>query len=277
MKTQISRLFVLLTMLTCLFTACEKDSNEVLNTEMESLVLKTAEDLTASDNLFDDVSLQVDAQVEEAFSNGKTGDNECVVRTWEFDKGTFPNTLTIDYGDGCTGPNGRTRSGKIIVQLSAPPSEAGAVKTVTLEDFYINEAHIEGTKVTTNNGLNDLGQPSMTRTVDGMITFADGSSVNWSENRTITHIEGFNTVRHLDDVFSVMGNANGTGRAGVTYTGVIVEPIIKKAFCPWAVKGLVEFTVDGENRTLDYGVGDCDRLAILINADGEAKEIKLPL
>lgn len=277
MKTQVSRLVLLLTMALCVFTACEKESSEVLNSDKESIALKTAEDLTASDNLFDDISLQVDAQIEEAFSSGKTGEDECVTRTWEFDKGTFPNTLTIDYGEGCTGPNDRTRSGKIIVQLSAQPSETGATKTVTLEDFYINEAHIEGTKVTTNNGLNDSGQPTMTRTVNGMITFGDGSTTSWSVNRTITQTAGFNTFRHLDDEFSVEGNASGTNRNGVTYTGTIVEPIIKKAFCPWAVQGLVEFSVDGTIRTLDYGVGDCDRFATLTNAEGESKEIKLPL
>ncbi|MEZ4887956.1 MAG: hypothetical protein R3E32_24725 [Chitinophagales bacterium] len=276
MKIQISRLFVLVTMALFVFTACQKESSEVLSTENESIALKTAEDLTTSDNLFEDISNQADEQIEEAFMSGKTGEDECVVRTWAAERGTYPNTLTIDYGEGCEGLNGRVRSGKIIIHLSAEPTESGAIKTVTLENFFINEVQIEGTKTTTNNGLNELGQPSFSRTAMGTVTFLDGISIEWNVSRTAVQLEGYDTFRRFDDVFSITGTANGTNRNGVSYVGVIVKPILKKALCPWAVSGSVEFTINEETRTLDFGAGDCDRLATVTNSEGELKEILLP-
>jgi hypothetical protein len=64
--------------------------------------------------------------------------------------GTYPKTITIDFGDACVGLDGKLRSGKIIISLTAPLRQPGSVLTISLENFYINHIHIEGTKTISN-------------------------------------------------------------------------------------------------------------------------------
>ena len=44
-------------------------------------------------------------------------------------------TVIIDFGDGCEGPRGRLRSGRIVISYTDRRLVPGAIKTVTLEDF----------------------------------------------------------------------------------------------------------------------------------------------
>src|SRR4029450_3470330 len=63
---------------------------------------------------------------------------------------TYPKTITIDFGDSCVGNDGKLRSGKIVLHLTGPLRRSGSVLTITLENFYINHIHLEGTKAITN-------------------------------------------------------------------------------------------------------------------------------
>ena len=64
---------------------------------------------------------------------------------------TYPKTVTINFpGDGCWCADGKHRKGKIVLHFTGPIRRPGSVLTITFVDFYLNRAHIEGTKVISN-------------------------------------------------------------------------------------------------------------------------------
>src|SRR5215467_9492215 len=86
---------------------------------------------------------------------------------------TYPKTITIDFGDSCVGLDGKLRSGKIIITLTGRLRKPGSVMTTTLENFYINHIHVEGTKTVTNLSENGATKFSVD-VAGGKVTFPNG-------------------------------------------------------------------------------------------------------
>ncbi len=237
----------------------------------------------ASDALFDDAFSEADA-----FSDGNdyksaVADSCQPVITVERDSTStngFPRTITIDFGDnGCLAHNGRERKGKIIVTQSAPRFTSGATRSITFENYYVNDYKIEGTQSVTFNGKDDNGNYSWTwKLTGGVVTTPDGETISRDAEHTRTLVEGADT-RHnrWDDVWEIRGSASGVNANGVAYTRTIDEanPVVRKAACKFAVSGKVTFERDGKSDViLDYGDGTCDAIAT-VEVDGETKEITL--
>ncbi len=254
---------------TLTFTACNKDDSL---SEEDSTTL-TAEDAAVMEDIVAEVEEQIDYQVE--FRSGEDEDCPAIAVTPE--DGSFPKTITIDFGDSCVGPNDKVYTGQIIVEQSAPMHEVGATRAVTFQNFSIDGVQVEGSKTLTNDGPNDVGQPTFTREVSGLVlTFPDGTSSSFDATWTRTWIEGYDTDLWLDDVFAITGSSSGVNRAGVAFSSEILEPLIKKRICPWIVAGVKQVTKGDETFTIDYGDGACNRWATLTLPNGETKEIKLP-
>lgn len=158
--------------LAVLFTACKKDESTIVTAEQ----LTAAEDQTTANDLYEDVDDQVDDAIET-----RGGGEDCPTVTLVPADGSYPRTMTIDFGtDGCTGPDGRVRKGQIVVNLTDTLSNEDAVRTATFVDFYVDDAHLEGTRTLTNTGLDDNGNRTFTRTVvGGKITYPDGEVASW--------------------------------------------------------------------------------------------------
>ena len=248
------------------FQSCQKD-------EAADVDVTTSEDLATNEDFSEEIDFAVDVAIEERGS-GST----CPVVTLAEPWGTWPNTITIDYGsDGCYGPNGQHMlKGKIIVEQSASMFTAGAVRTKTFDGFFVDDVQVEGTKSWTNNGKNADGNWSYTKTATDMkLSYPDGTSTMWNHTHTSTLIQGGNTLTHWDNVWSTTGTSSGTNRNGVSYTATIVEPLIKRALCRWISEGVVEFTRDGNLATLNFGNGTCDRFGALTLPNGNTIVIKL--
>lgn len=259
-------LFFLLALVATLvvFNACKKD-------EAQNADVTTSEDLATAQDFSDQTDIDIDIAIEE-----RGGNQDCPVVTLANPWGTWPNTITIDYGDGCTRPDGRVLKGKIIVTQTAEIFSAGAQRTVTHENFFVDDVKVEGTRIWVNNGLNANGQWSYTKTSTGMkLTFPDGDAATWAGTHTTTLIEGGNTLTHWDNVWSTTGSASGVNRNGQNWTATITEPIIKRANCRWISDGVIQFTRDGNTATLNFGNGTCDRFATLTLPNGDVITIRL--
>ena len=249
-----------------LFQACKK-------TESSNTDVTTTEDLATNEDFSEEIDFDTDIAIEE-----RGGSNSCPTVTLDKPWGTWPNTLTIDYGtDGCTGPNGdHILKGKITVEQSADMFTAGATRTKTFTNFYIDDVKVEGSKSWTNNGLDAANQWSYTKTATDMkLTYPDGTSTTWNHTHTSTLTQGALTPTFWDNVWSTTGNSSGVNRNGVAYTATITEPLIKKGSCRWISEGVVEITRDGKVSTLDFGAGTCDRFAKLTLANGDTYTITL--
>lgn len=251
------------------FTACKKEENESVASEQ----IMAAEDQTAANDLYEDVDEQIDEAIETR--GGDPNGNTCPTVTIDPADGSYPRTMTIDFGtDGCTGVDGRVRKGQIVVNLTDTLTNAGAVRTATFVDFYVDGAKIEGTRNLTNQGPNANGNLSFSRTVvGGKITFPDGEIASWEANHTVVLIDGANTPTWLDNVWEVSGNASGVTRNGRAFTSEITTPLLRKRTCRWVVSGVKSITIDGKTITVDYGDGTCDRKATVVGPNGGTRQI----
>ncbi|MBZ5858463.1 hypothetical protein [Flavihumibacter profundi] len=191
---------------------------------------------------------------------------------------TFPVKVTIDFGTGCTGKDGRTRKGKIITVYSGLLIKPGSVAETTFDNYYVNDIKVEGTHRIENKSTSDQ-LTFETKVIDGKITHLNGDYANWNRVRTITQVDGWGTPRLPgDDVFNIVGNGSGTVHKGTqvaTWTSTNIEPLVKNFDCHWIVKGKQAIQRnDGPQGILDFGNGDCDNKAT-ITVNGVSAEITL--
>ncbi len=250
------------------FNACKKSDDTDANNED----ISTAEALATNEDFSEEIDFAADIAIEER-GGGGTCPTVTLAQPW----GTWPNTITIDYGtDGCAGPNGQhILKGKIIITQTAEMFTANAERSKTFENFYVDDVKVEGTKSWRNNGTDAAGAWSYTKNADMELTYDDGTSTAWTHTHTSTLVQGGNTLTHWDNVWSTTGNSSGTNRNGVAFTSTIVEPLVKKATCRWISEGKTEFTRDGNTSSLDFGDGTCDRFGTLTTANGDTFTIRL--
>ncbi|MCB9274706.1 MAG: hypothetical protein H6564_11750 [Lewinellaceae bacterium] len=250
------------------FTACEKNDTEAISDTDEAVI--TGEDETAAANLFQDTEDEVDYEIETRDPN-----DDCPTITVTPDDGSFPRTITIDYGtDGCLGLHGRVRKGVVIVTLTDSLNNPGAVRTVTFDNFFVDDAQIQGVKALTNEGYNSAGLPTFSRSVEGAsITFPNGDVTSWQASHTVVVIGGSDTPQITDNVIEVSGGSSGVNRHGVAFTVEITTPLVKSKNCPWVESGVKAITTNSRTRMLDYGDGECDRVATLTFANGFSRDI----
>lgn len=262
MKTSLKTLAILFAA-SLIFTSCRKEEKEALEDTATSGDNEQAEGMSdEASNIADNA-----AKLGNNFSMRTDGTasayellSQCATVT--HDTVSTPRALTIDFGaSNCLCNDGRYRRGKILVTYTGRYFENGSVRTITFDNFHRNDNKVEGTRIVTNNGLNNAGQYSWTITANNMkITRTDGTFHSWSSTRTRTMIAGQSTpLIWSDDEYSITGSASGTNRNGVAYTANITTPLHRSMSCRWIDTGVITISPTGKaERELDYGNGNCD-------------------
>jgi len=185
--------------------------------------------------------------------------------------------ITVDFGAGCTSPNGVVRKGKVILAYTGTNFlfPGTSIKT-TFDGYEVNGLKIQGTRTITNGGI-DLFNSKVTLNVkieNGVITWPDNSSVTYSSDqiRTVSLGSGGYEV-------SAIGTASGVSRKGFNYTATVTEPLIIKEDCARTgvfvpSSGILGFTFQGIAASVNYGTGACDKV-VLITYPGGTKELTL--
>ena len=224
-----------------------------------------------AEGIFDDVSNIADEAYDLGSDNLKSG-NELTVYLGScaeitLDTVADPRELIIDFGEeNCLCNDGKYRRGKIIISFTGRYKKPGSVITTGFDDYYVNDHQVDGTKVVTNMGENEDGNPYFSIVVTGVVYLADdGGTLSWNANKTRTWVEGYETRRIRDDVYLIDGSADGIRPSGITWEREIVNALRKEMNCRWIVSGTVEITPeDRPTRILDYGDGTCDNIATVI-------------
>ncbi len=202
--------------------------------------------------------------------------SSCAVLTWAQPEGTYPNTLTIDFGDGCEGLHGHVKAGQIVVEMSGERGVAGAVHVFTLVDFTIDGRSVEGVRTVSFMGENESGQPYAVVTVrDASMELADGGTATLTLDHVRTFVAGSGTEEREDDEFWVTGTESGINPKGKEFTAEIIQPIVHRGDCRWPVSGVRSFTCGDHSGSIDLGTGTCDNEATLTRSDGSTRTIKL--
>lgn len=263
-------------------TGCKKDKDD---TDQRAAI-----DNSTAENAFNDVFTQVDKAARETSEAGaekfmQLDSGGCATVTISpFDSVTFPKTLTIDFGtSNCLCTDGNYRRGIITANLSGKYRDSATVITVTLDQYYVNDYHIEGTKTITNKG--HVGTYSGGHNLkfdivvtDAKITQPDGDFLTWNSIRTREWIEGEDThwPNWQDDVYLIEGSADGVNVEGNSFNVTITSALRVALDCKWVESGTLEITPDGKPvRTVDFGSGDCDANAT-VTINGVDYAITMP-
>ena len=196
----------------------------------------------------------------------------------------FPVRVVIDFGTGCTGPDGHTRRGKIITDYTNRLIYPGAMAVTSFDGFYIDSIHVEGTHKITNTSTGTTNRQFTVDVIDAKLSKPNGDYTKWSSHKIITQIEGLITPDFHDDVFSITGSAHGQVKRGnllVGWESSIIEPLIKRFTCRWIVRGKIRTVRINSTpnspwvAVLDFGNGNCDNQAV-ITINGRSHNITLP-
>ena len=189
---------------------------------------------------------------------------------------TVNKKITIDFGTSCVGPDGKTRSGKIIITYTRRLYHPGASLKIELENYVVDGKQIEGTKTIENVSTSYRDDISLKTTLrNGQITWPDSTSATRQYTRTRTWIRA---PRPINDEFHVEGRAQGTRRNGNSYSVNIVSTIIYKRKCRMQgihipVQGLKLIKRTGHpDLLIDFGDGDCDHL-ITLTRNGNSRVV----
>lgn len=189
----------------------------------------------------------------------------------------FPKTITLDFGDGCIGRDGKLRKGKgkIISVYTGPMFISGSKISTTFADYFVNSFKVERTHSVENTSTSNKKEWTV-KVADGKITSTNtGNWKVWSGIKIHTQMYWNGTQYFpLDDVFQITGNANGAASGGNSWSASIGDPLIKKFTCHWIVKCTVRIARNDNKAILDYGDGACDNKAI-ITINGFSKNITL--
>jgi hypothetical protein len=265
-----------------IFTACSKSDNTTPQTTDQAALSVSASADNQADVVYNDVTSNVMGVNNEiglgtgigvfvADANNvapwETGWQHCFTVTISPEAiGVYPKTVTLDFGTGCEGRDGHIRKGKIITVYTGPMFVAGSKATTTLQDFYFDTLHVEGTHILTNNSTAD-SHIFNSVIQEGKITSPSGNYVVWNRTHTWTQTEGNGTPYNpLDDVYSITGSSNGTiyiGTSSFQWTAAITQPLIHRFLCPWNVSGQIEVGSADAKSIFDFGDGTCDRKATL--------------
>jgi len=180
------------------------------------------------------------------------------------DLSTFPKTLVVDFGSGCTSDDGITRKGKITYILSGKVLMPGTTISATFQNYSVFGYQLEGTYAVTNTSTQSAVSFT-TKTTGGKITFPNAVYYNYSGDKTITMTAGMSTPSDLtDDVYSITGSNNFSSSTGNTLTVSITTALSKSYICHNVGSGVISFTYNNKiNGTLDFGNGTCDNQATI--------------
>lgn len=269
---------------TITFTSCKKDESAIV-TETNPVELAATQESTAEDAAaeaqYDDVfnitasmnksevgeDLGVSANVSGLSELGSTTTTpgRCFTITVVPNiPHVFPKTVTVDFGTGCLGRDGKYRKGKIVSIYTNPMMVPTAKVSTTFVGYYVDSFGIEGTHITENTSTSNM-QGFKVKVIDGKITNTNNSRWRkWNSVKDVLQVTGNGTPNFpLDDIYKIDGAATGSNSGGHTWSSLITESLIKKFVCPWIVQGKVRLNRDGRAALLDYGNGNCDNQATI--------------
>jgi len=277
MKTK----FLILTMFLSLVTISCSDNDDTPKETIsqEEMGINTKIDI-ANDDIID-IAAEEESDTYADNTNGKNEDNRnslasCAVVSRVPAIGTpvavgATVTKTIDFGSGCTLPNGNVLKGKIIISFVYEPSATSHTITYTFDNFYHNNIKFVGTKTfirtMTVATPASPSHPIVTMNMDITATLPDGRVFVRTGQRIREIIEGYDTLSWTDNVYKVTGSWNTTFPSTTIQTATITSALIVKMSCvavnkPLLVQGVITYARGSQTATLDFGDGTCDNIAV---------------
>ena len=259
-----------------MFFACSEENGITIESDVVLDAINDDVELETTYEEVDDLAL---AGASHDFSTGGRSEQDsrfdCATLTREETASRV--IITIDFGEGCEGPHGRTRAGIIRITKSGDHWVPGSKVSIEMIGFSVDDLELEGIRTVTNISESIESSPVFEVVlIGGKATWPDGTSATREVNRTRTLIRADNP---LGDEVRVEGTSNGINREGESVEVVILERLVflrtcrgGKKFVP--VSGVKQITKGDQVIIIDFGDGVCDNIATK-TIDGVSTEITL--
>lgn len=290
-KLQILTFFSLI-----LLSNCVKDDGLSVEEKQQKSAL-TAMDYALADRIFNDVVDLVDEQAKQQPQlSGLTNSgpdtlmrNKCIEVSFKeaSPNSVFPATLTLNFGDNCTLPDGRTISGKLIAVFTEELLQERMLITLTNLDLVVDGYPVDGEIFITNEGIDQNGQfRYRVDTKDGLITKPSGQTIEYRGTTWRTWVQGASTNFFQDDIegikddeWEIVGYIEGFNSDDITYSVQMDDPMRRSLGCRWLINGKLVVNTGGLSlkTKLEFGPeeeAECDNIVIL-TAGTYVEEIEL--
>jgi hypothetical protein len=188
-----------------------------------------------------------------------------------YDRVSKPAKMTLDFGNGCTGRDGKVRSGKIVITSTF--ERFSSSKEKKYENFKVDGTKIEGFTRHTTAIDKDLFSRVSVNEEDLKMTSPENKVTSRKGKMTREYQFG-RIAGRLDDKMVSWGEVTSV-RDGVTIKKTIQEktPLVFLMKCKQVVSGIMNMVSGSESWKVDYGKGECDNEAT-VTKNGETKVIK---
>jgi hypothetical protein len=287
-KTIITSLALATMSAVLIFSSCKKKEAEDSDTS-------AAEDHTQAETHSNDVE-NIGEQA--SYGNmttyrlgGQTQENiytTCATLTFDTLNHSNNDTLIVNFATGCTGADGRTRSG--ILQYIYTPGmhyrDSGNVINVSSTNYVVDGSSVNIISKTIKNlGHITNGNLTWNITANISITKANGKTISWTTNKTKVLLAGERPNHQPIDwahaQIAVYGTANGTSANGESFTASVAQAtwLVRNFNCTgyrkYFVAGELDFTPGNKpTRYINFGTGNCDNLAT-VTINGHVYNITL--
>lgn len=204
---------------------------------------------------------------------------------WKNGDGPKIAQTVIDFGDGFLLERGDVKlniTGAITIDRSYSDNQLSEI--ISLQNFKLNDATIEGTKSSIKSFNAENGEGQMSLAVSGgKFTFSDGTTADWvsskSRNISIEIPDGGgrpSSGSATSESETVVTSADGT----LVYSHKTTSPVVMDVSCMGRGKGRkpASGTIEGiygENTIeVDFGNGDCtNSITVTVNGETVSREI----
>lgn len=255
-------------------SACTKTEDLVLSeAEMQEMATRTVKSQQLIGTSFG-IATRGAAEVSGLVSSSPEIRNACgSITVTPADLKTFPKTVVVDFGTGCTDVDGKTKSGKVTMVVGKL-WQPNSLVTLQYENYSEDGVKLDGKFSFSNNSTTSAGVYQI-KADKVKITDANGESWTWSGTHLFNQTRGHNSWWDWsDDVYDITGNIDVLFPNGEVVTWNINNPLIKANNCYWVSKGIGVLKLNGTDIQVDYGDGTCDNNATLL-LNGKTIAIKL--
>lgn len=227
---------------------------------------------------------------------GESGEQGITAAPCATVSGLGTGTVTVDFGSGCVGNDGRTRSGKLIYTFAASSSSVplfyrnpGFSMSVSSLNYVVDQhtVNIIGKNVSNTTpatippGLNPGTNLSWAITASlSIVKPNNGGTISWNCNRTKVLLNTSDTTCYKGQnkkiewsraIVQLNGTANGVNAQNENYT-VVATNLVRDYTCSFPLQpkrhpfvgGTILYTPGTRfPRLINYGTGNCDLNATL--------------
>jgi hypothetical protein len=252
-------------------TACKKEND---NTATDPAVESATQALRSQQLIATSFGIALRGAEEADGFVSQGADDRCgSITITPADPNAFPKVITLDFGTGCTGSDGKFRSGKITVSFSKiwqPGSEA----SIQYDNYTEDGASLSGKFTLQNQSTANAGVFTFLAQ-DIQAADANGYTLGYNATQTFTQTAGQATWWDAnDDVYNITGTINSVLTNGETVDWTIQTPLVKANNCYWVSAGTGLLDINGLAVNVDYGDGTCDNKAT-VTVNGQTYVITL--